>query len=310
MKCDYRHKKVCVLGGGGVYGYCMLGAIQFLLENKMNVNCYVGTSIGSIIGMLLCCGYTIQEITTSFSNRKVHKSIITSNISLKNVFENFGSLSIETIFPIVDKMIESKVGMNATYEDLWNKTGKELTVVCTNVTERKSEYFSRKTTPHMHVSLSLRMSCCIPILFQPIKYNDSIYVDGALCDNFAIDFTRNILQYTNAEIIGVRVATCTHASAITNLFDYLLAISGIVRDTVCNRSVQQYHSTQNTMTIDTSALSIDMYKILTDKTIPYSQFQSLTNYLYSDGFRQTQKTHLSNIMDNCNNGNASSRYDP
>jgi len=38
----------------------------------------------------------------------------------------------------------------------------------------------------MPVYLALRITCCIPILYEPILYKDCYYIDGGLKDNFPI----------------------------------------------------------------------------------------------------------------------------
>ena len=74
---------------------------------------------------------------------------------------------------------------------VYKKYGRELCVVVTNVNHMAVEYCHPKTTPHMPVRLSLRMSMSIPGMFTPPRYGvgkgeEKCYVDGGLLCNYPI----------------------------------------------------------------------------------------------------------------------------
>ncbi len=50
------------LSGGGALGYAHIGFLQAMKEYKFDVDVVSGTSMGSIIGVLYCAGYTPIEI--------------------------------------------------------------------------------------------------------------------------------------------------------------------------------------------------------------------------------------------------------
>jgi len=60
--------KTVVLSGGGTKGLLILGALQYYYEksyyNMDEVVTYCGTSIGSVISLLLICGYPPLDIFT------------------------------------------------------------------------------------------------------------------------------------------------------------------------------------------------------------------------------------------------------
>ena len=56
--------KNLVISGGGINGLGFIGIIKYLSENNLlnNIQHYVGTSAGAIIGYLLSIGYNFLEI--------------------------------------------------------------------------------------------------------------------------------------------------------------------------------------------------------------------------------------------------------
>ncbi|MCG8478978.1 MAG: patatin-like phospholipase family protein, partial [Spirochaetales bacterium] len=50
------------LGGGGARGLAHIGVLQCLEEAGVPIDCVTGTSVGSLIGALLVCGYDGKEL--------------------------------------------------------------------------------------------------------------------------------------------------------------------------------------------------------------------------------------------------------
>ena len=195
-----------VLSGGGTKGIYTLGALHYYYEKgkyvPSEVDVYVGTSVGSAISLLLVCGYLPIEIFRSIYLMDSFFDIRHDGVSfldvIKNVFKNSGLLPIDSLILKIEDMIKTKLeGKIPTLEQLYNITKKELTCVSTNVTERKADYFNHKDHPNLKCTDAVKMSCNIPLVFQKIRYNNCYYVDGAMLNNFAIDYadkkTNNIL---------------------------------------------------------------------------------------------------------------------
>jgi predicted patatin/cPLA2 family phospholipase len=83
--------------------------------------------------------------------------------------------------------------------------------------------------PNLPVCKAILMSCSIPLIFQPISWEDDLYVDGALIDNFPL-FTipHNEIIYT----LGVETSIkhCTDISC-SDIYDYLINIYKIITQT-------------------------------------------------------------------------------
>ena len=48
----------------------------------------------------------------------------------------------------------------------------------------------------MKVLTAIRISCCIPILFSPVNYDDKLWLDGGIIQNYPIEFCKNDIENT------------------------------------------------------------------------------------------------------------------
>ena len=58
------------LSGGGAKGLAHIGVIKALEENDIPIDYVSGTSIGSIVGMLYCIGYSPEEMIEVFKSQE------------------------------------------------------------------------------------------------------------------------------------------------------------------------------------------------------------------------------------------------
>ena len=179
------------LSGGGIKGLGFIGVLEKLIEHKKielnKIDMYVGTSIGSIISFFLILGFTIEEIK---------EFIITFNFSKLNeeidciiLIEKFGINNGEKAKLLFSKFLELKLNVkDITFKELFNKIQKKILIIGTNLTKCQEELFSVDTSPDMSIITAIRISMSIPIIFTPVIYNNSVYVDGALVNNFPINY--------------------------------------------------------------------------------------------------------------------------
>ena len=72
------HFDTLVLSGGSSKGILILGALQYAYDNFLlnNIDIYVGTSCGAIIGYLLAIGYTPLEIIVYICSNQLMGKIV------------------------------------------------------------------------------------------------------------------------------------------------------------------------------------------------------------------------------------------
>ena len=71
-------------------------------------------------------------------------------------------------------------------KELYNKTNKYLSITSTCLTTQEAVYISHETFPNIPVWKAILMSCAIPLIFKPIEWENKLYIDGGLVDNFPL----------------------------------------------------------------------------------------------------------------------------
>lgn len=193
------NKEILVLSGGSLKGIAHLGVLKALEEKNIlkNIKTFVGTSAGGIVNTLYVIGYNYNELWEIVKNLNFG---LMRDIKLENLFENFGVDDGKKMTIVLDELFKEKeINPNITFNELYEKTKIELilTTVCLN--DKKTVYLSYKTFPEMKVITGLRMTSCVPFWFTPIKYNDKLYIDGAIMNNYPI----NIFKENKKKVLGV-----------------------------------------------------------------------------------------------------------
>ena len=188
--------------GGGMKGMCFVGALLELTKegddrcnhcplDMSKVGYYGGTSAGSIFATLLASGHSPQEIEQIMYDTKWGRLNDGGWWFFPNIvrlFRGFGYHKGQFIEKLIDRLLHKKTGIrNITFEQLHNITNNHLKMVGTNLTIGRTEYMDHILTPHMPVAKAVQISACIPFVFEPVKYNGAMYVDGGLVKNFDLD---------------------------------------------------------------------------------------------------------------------------
>lgn len=203
-----RDEPIClVIGGGGVKGYGMLGAIEYLGEQFefSKIHKYIGTSIGSIIGYLLCLGYKPLEIIHLSIQYKVMEQLSSITCAPEMLFTQYGLLEFEPVLEFLELMTLSKFGKLFTLGSLFSELSKDFACMTYNFTKMRTEMLHHTTTPHLSCLQALQMSSSIPYVFTQCIYNDQVYIDGGIVDNFPIRAA--VKLHPRATIYGIITGT-------------------------------------------------------------------------------------------------------
>lgn len=218
-----------VIGGGGGKGYIMLGILNKLISKDVikidDVTTFAGTSIGSVICLLLCCGMTPFEIFYKlyFEEIKIDTNFNLSFDTVSNFTESYGILDIKkTLAPHLEKLVCEylKLDSSPTFAELYKLTGKTLRVCATDITQEKECMFSPLTTPEVNCIDGVCASCNIPFVFEKVMIGDSIYADGGLVNNFPIDYVDEMTK-----TVAIAVPSSGESSPSTsNLLGYMFRV--------------------------------------------------------------------------------------
>lgn len=189
-----------VISGGGMKGYLMLGAVKVLFEHDIikKIKYFYGTSFGGLIITCLNLGWDIDS-ALKFSINFPLECII--NFDIDSLILNYGlvpKVNYETLFK---KIIEFRNhDPNITFKQLFEITSKELNLITYSLKENKSIVLNHLTTPNLTIWEGLYMTTALPILIPPYEYNNNIYIDGGISENFPINRVKII---NRSKTIGI-----------------------------------------------------------------------------------------------------------
>ena len=156
------HKLGLALGGGGARGLAHIGVLKVLEEERLAADFVAGTSVGSLIGALYCCGYGWRQLhelarTTDWSD------LVTFTVP------RLGLVNARKLERLVDRLAGGR-----SLEEL----PIPFRAVAVDITSSEEVVLARGP-----VSRAVRASASIPGIFEPTPWEGRLLVDGGLLDN-------------------------------------------------------------------------------------------------------------------------------
>lgn len=186
------------LGSGAARGLAHIGVLKALEENNIEIDIVSGSSAGALIGAVYCCGV---------------KSKMIENIALNIDRKLWVDLAVPKRGFIKGKKVEELVKLltrNQNIEDL----DKKLSIVATDL-KTSSEYVFTKGP----IYKAVRASISIPGIFEPVRYENMILVDGGVIDRVPASVVKDM----GADIvIAVDVGFSGEPGRINHIFDVIL----------------------------------------------------------------------------------------
>tara|TARA_B100000900_G_scaffold416079_1_gene448937 strand:+ start:4760 stop:5635 length:876 start_codon:yes stop_codon:yes gene_type:complete len=182
-----------VLSGGALKAVVLLGAVKYLEEKDLikHFKNYVGSSAGAIIIFFLIIGYKSYEIKDILIE-EINNIVDLDFENIDDFFINYGIDNTDRNKDILKKYLIKKTKLNdITFIEFAKKYGLNFTITGTNLTTRNTDYFNVDNFPNMSMIDALVITSCIPLIYKPIEYNDNLYIDGGIYNNFAYNYYKN-----------------------------------------------------------------------------------------------------------------------
>jgi len=176
------------LGGGGARGLAHIGVLKVLEEEGLKADFVAGTSVGSLIGALYCCGYAWRELYELARSTDWH-DLVTITVP------RLGLVNGRKLERLVARLTGGR-----TLERL------PIPFRAVAVDIAAGEVVVLREGP---VSRAVRASSSIPGIFEPVDWEGRLLVDGGLLDNVPSGVVREM----GAEVVvavnlsGERVKT-------------------------------------------------------------------------------------------------------
>lgn len=195
-----------VLSGGGIGGVAYCGVFRCLEELsksgeiELDIKELYCVSVGCLFGLAYCIGYNSTELLDEIVHKNFKKL---TNVSVINFMNNYGIDDAQNIIKWVESLVIKKgVDKNITFLELYNKCKIEYKIYATNLTSHQFECFDNIKTPNMGVITAIRLSISIPFIFTAQRWNNDIYVDGSLINNYPIQLIND-----KRNTLGIRLTS-------------------------------------------------------------------------------------------------------
>lgn len=180
-----------VLSGGAYLGLYEFGCLKYLSKQKFynikNIKSIYGTSIGAFIGAIVCMNLEWDTVCDYFIERPWHKSTSITPSMLFDIIPKKGLYDSEIITKALSPLFHlANIDMDITLKEFYKRTNIDLYLYTIPINHFDILSLSHHTHPDLEVMKAIHMSCALPYVFQPVEYNDELYIDGGLLNNYPI----------------------------------------------------------------------------------------------------------------------------
>jgi len=203
------------LGGGAARGFAHIGVIKALESQGIVPDIVVGTSAGSLVGVLYAAGndgFALHKLALEMDEAAI------SDWSVPIFAKTAGVLKGEALQNYVNKALN-----HISLEKLKIPFG----AVATDLNSGLPILFQRG-----NAGIAVRASSAVPGVFQPVKIGDHVYVDGGLVSPVPVRFAR---QMGADFVIAVNISAQPDAQPSSSTVEMLLQTFAIM-----GQSINQY----------------------------------------------------------------------
>jgi NTE family protein len=156
------------LSGGGMCAIAHVGALIELSNHipLKTVREWMGVSAGSLMAMCVCIGFSLDELEElclgfDFTNIREFDSI-------PGWLLHFGIDTGERLHKLIEACLHVKgLSSDFTFKECYDKFGKSLRIVATDLNEAATKTYSPQETPDYRIADAVRASMSYPYYFQP-----------------------------------------------------------------------------------------------------------------------------------------------
>ena len=205
LALDPPRPKVCLaLSGGGARGFAHIGVLKALEQLRIPIDCIAGTSMGSIVGGLYASGLSATDLET-----------IVAQIDWQDVLLDSDTWSIFSPQAKQEQHqlltgLEFGLGSDSGAAPSGALAGQRLQLLLRRlVGQLKTDQFDQLAIPFRAVATdlnraepyvmsegdlarSMRASMAIPLIFEPVKLDGRLLVDGGVLNNLPVDVARDM----------------------------------------------------------------------------------------------------------------------
>ena len=201
-----------LFSGGAMKCISILGSLQYLFENNIVKENFEGikemyfVSGSAIYVSALLIGFSMEATVALFKKIDYEKLSGIDDMKIQNIFENYGLKKITDYKYIIDAILRSKNFENITLKEFYEFTKIKINFRVINLNKRCNEYLNKDNSPDLKYADAICMTSCIPLLFEPIKYNGCLYIDGGVNNNFPYEKIIDKENYLGINILSSKIS--------------------------------------------------------------------------------------------------------
>jgi len=200
--------KHIVICGGGPTGLLSYGAAKHLAQQGFwtydTLETIYGTSIGALIGAMLCLKHEWSTLDDYIIKRPWERVIVES-LEMLELFSCKGMTKPKLLDDIMQPLLESKdLTLGVTLREFYEHSRISLNIFTVELNAFRKVQLSHATHPDLPLMDAIKMSSCVPMLFQPIVRDDCCYIDGAIMVNYPLRECLEDTQCQPHEVLGLR----------------------------------------------------------------------------------------------------------
>jgi len=183
-----------VISGGGPKGLVAYGALQETSKkgvwSRDRLKSIWATSFGSIIALLICLDYSWEDLDDYIIKRPWQDTVNVRFQEYVDIITTRGLITNGFCKIALDPLLLARdIPIDITLQAFAERTGIELHFFATDIntaTPTTVELSSSKT-PDIGIVQAVTMSTAVPVVFPPVFYHDSCFIDGGILNNYPVE---------------------------------------------------------------------------------------------------------------------------
>jgi hypothetical protein len=208
--------KALALGGGGIRGFLIFGALKALQKQRGNLTFpdgVYGCSVGAVIATAIAFGLTYEQMeevgykfvnTSAFLPSYRHATILAFT-------QKKGLFTMDLMEELFLRIFDS-VGIDLRGKII-SDAPQKLYLVASNITTQKMTLL----TGNIPLLAALKASCCLPFIYHPQVIHNQLYLDGGVyAENMTDAVPKGTLIF---DIAHIRQPVFTSTLESMSIFD-------------------------------------------------------------------------------------------
>lgn len=164
------------IGGAGYGGPIFLGGLAYLdQKNLLDLKNVYGCSVGALIVTSYALGIKPRQMFDFIKD--IGFNFIRYDIKNIKDYHIIDDNALDKFLQIIDI---NKDNTNITLSEFKAKTGINVNIYATDITNNLYKCFNNITDGHVKLKTALKASMSIPFLFKPVQIDGNLYLDGCV----------------------------------------------------------------------------------------------------------------------------------